>query len=79
MTATAKQLLDQVMSLDERDRVELADMIYESVGPRTDHEYVEAWSAEIASRIAAHKSGADAGVDWEIVRAELLSDEDGDD
>jgi putative addiction module component (TIGR02574 family) len=77
MTTAAKQLLNQVMILDEQDRVELAEMLYESVGPRTDAEYVDAWSKEIASRIAAHESGADPGVDWEVVRAELLG-EDGD-
>lgn len=79
MTSTAKQLLDQVLALKEDDRVELADLVYESVGPRTDHEYVNAWSTEIAARIGDHKSGADPGVDWEIVRAKLLSDESEDD
>jgi putative addiction module component (TIGR02574 family) len=78
MTTTAKQLLGQVMTLDEGDRVEVADMLLESVAPRTDPEYVDAWSKEIAARIAAHESGEDKGVDWEVLRAELLSDEDGD-
>lgn len=78
MTTTAKQVLEKAMGLNAGERVEVADMLYESVGPRTDADYVDAWSKEIAARLAAHESGEDKGVDWEVLRAELLSEEDGD-
>jgi hypothetical protein len=43
MTTTAKQLLEQAMALDEDDRAELVGRLSESLEPRTDTDYEEAW------------------------------------
>jgi len=57
MTATAKQVLEQAMALDEGDRVELIGRLSESLEARTDAEYVDAWGAEIKSRLDDIDSG----------------------
>ena len=75
MTAVTENILDQAMSLDVEERSELIARLLDSVGDAVDPGYEEAWAADIAVRVADHTSRADPRVDWEVVRAELLSDE----
>jgi putative addiction module component (TIGR02574 family) len=57
MTTTAKQLLDQAMTLDNDDRAELIDRLADSLEAGTDSDYLRAWETEIADRLARIDSG----------------------
>jgi putative addiction module component (TIGR02574 family) len=57
MTTIAKQLLEQAMALDEDDRVELIGRLSDSLEPSADPDYIEAWGAEIKSRLDDIDSG----------------------
>jgi putative addiction module component (TIGR02574 family) len=57
MTTAAKQLLDKVMELDEADRVEFVERLWDAVEPITGAEYDSAWGAEIERRLADIDSG----------------------
>ena len=57
MSNTARQLLEQMMALDETDRVEISDRLSESLVPRADSDYLEAWEKEIKARLDDIDSG----------------------
>jgi putative addiction module component (TIGR02574 family) len=62
-------LLDQVLSLPENDRAEMATRILESLDPEAQHDVDEAWALEIERRCAAVDAGTLATSDWKDVRA----------
>ena len=83
MTASAQRLLDEARTLPEKDRIEMADALLESV-PRdvppdrrpppedlTPEEWIAAWAPELERRWAQVKSGEATLVPWEEVRAGL--------
>jgi len=75
--ATMKQtsaLLEQVLSLPEHDRAEIAARLLESLDPETQRDVDEAWAAEIEKRCAAVDAGTLATSDWKDVRARIERD-----
>jgi putative addiction module component (TIGR02574 family) len=70
----ATTLLEQVLSLPERDRAEIATRLLESLDPETQQDVDEAWAAEIERRCAAVDAGALGTSDWKDVRARIERD-----
>lgn len=67
-------LLEQVLSLPENDRAEMATRILESLDPEAQRDVDEAWAAEIERRCAAVDAGTLATSDWKDVRARIERD-----
>ena len=67
-------LLEEVLSLPERDRAEIATRLLESLDSETQQEVDEAWAAEIERRCAAVDAGTLGTSDWKDVRARIERD-----
>jgi len=67
-------LLEQVLSLPEPDRAEVAVRILESLEPQPDADVDEAWAAEIERRCAAVDAGTLVTSDWNDVRRRIERD-----
>jgi putative addiction module component (TIGR02574 family) len=71
MTRTAKELLEQALSLDESDRATLAALLIESLEGELDEGFEAAWSEEVRRRAAELDAGRVAAIPWEEVRKRL--------
>lgn len=67
-------LLEQVLSLPEEQRAELAVRILESLDPAPDTSIDDAWAAEIERRCAAVDAGTLVTSDWDDVRRRIERD-----
>jgi putative addiction module component (TIGR02574 family) len=67
-------LLDQVLSLPEPKRAEIAARLLESLEPETQADIDAAWAEEIESRCAAVDDGTLPTSDWNDVRARIERD-----
>lgn len=67
-------LLEQVLSLPEPDRAEVAVRISESLESQRDEDVDEAWAAEIERRCAAVDAGTTVTSDWNDVRRRIERD-----
>jgi putative addiction module component (TIGR02574 family) len=74
VTIEAKDLLDGAMRLPASDRAELADLLIDSLDDGSDADAQEAWSDEIARRLAELDSGAVKTVPWAEVRRRMTQD-----
>jgi putative addiction module component (TIGR02574 family) len=68
MTAHAKQIIDQALKLDEKERAEVAHEILASLGSA---EVSVDFARELERRIRDADSGAVKPVSWSEVQAEL--------
>ncbi len=72
MSDAARKLLQEVLSLPEDERLELASEIIASVdGPR-DAGWEAAWLGELDRRVEAAKSRGETGTDWTDARSRIL-------
>lgn len=55
MNARLKSIFDEAQKLDAKERAELAELLLATV--ETDPALDQAWSEEVADRIAAHEAG----------------------
>ena len=67
-------LLEQVLSLPEPDRAEVAVRILESLEPHHDADVDDAWAVEIERRCAAVDAGTLVTSDWNDVRRRIERD-----
>ena len=65
MTDDAQELLDRALSLPEPERAELATRLLESLESPFDPGVEEAWTQEIARRIAEIDAGKVEMIPWE--------------
>lgn len=70
LSASAQQIFEAAMKLPGEERVKLAERLYRGVDT-VDPEWEEAWSAEIARRVADIESGKATLIPWEEVRDRL--------
>jgi putative addiction module component (TIGR02574 family) len=70
MAISPKELFQQSLALDERERADLASWILESLEP-VDADAESAWAEEIKSRVKELESGEITAVPWEELRAKL--------
>lgn len=71
VTKGARQLLEEALRLQVKERAALAAELIESLDPETDEDAEAAWAAEIDRRAARARSGEDAGAPWPEVRERL--------
>jgi putative addiction module component (TIGR02574 family) len=72
MAASAKELYERAMSLNDEERAELVGMLLESL-EIADQEGVEAaWLEEIERRVAELDSGAVESVPWTEVKSKVF-------
>lgn len=70
MSLTTEKILEQALSLNETERVELANSLLESLEP-TDPDADRLWTEEIKRRVDDLKAGRVETVPWSDVRSEL--------
>ena len=71
MARSARELFDEAMRLEPRERASLIRLLIESLDTETDDGVEEAWRVEIERRMAELDSGAVETIPWEEVRARL--------
>lgn len=72
MSDAARKLLQDVLTLTEEERLELASAIIASVdGPR-DADWEGVWLAELDRRTDAATARGESGSDWAEARARIL-------
>jgi len=74
MTEVATNLLEQALSLTERERAEIAARLLESLDDADRDGVDEAWGCEIDRRCAALDSGEAVTSDWNEFRARIERD-----
>ena len=70
-TANAR-LFKEALSLDERERAELAGLLLESLEPGSDEDIEEAWQMEVRRRAEEIDSGKSVPIPWEVVRERIM-------
>jgi putative addiction module component (TIGR02574 family) len=71
MARSARELFDEAMRLEPRERASLIRLLIESLDAETDEGVEDAWRIEIERRMAELDSGAVETIPWEEVRARL--------
>jgi putative addiction module component (TIGR02574 family) len=71
MARSARELFDEAMRLEPRERASLIRLLIESPDAETDEGVEDAWRVEIERRMAELDSGAVETIPWEEVRARL--------
>ena len=71
MNSKVQKLLDDALDLSDDDRIQLAELLLESVDPAREEELQSEWEAEIARRIHELETGTAKTIPWEDVRREL--------
>jgi putative addiction module component (TIGR02574 family) len=71
MNADVEQLFQAALHLPEVQRVELADLLYESLDVASEPEVAEAWKREVARRIAAFDEARDRTSSWGEIEERL--------
>lgn len=72
MAASAKELYERAMSLNDEERAELVGMLLESLEIQDDEGVEAAWLEEIERRVAELDSGAVKTVSWTEVRSMIF-------
>lgn len=72
MSDAARKLLQEVLSLPEDERLELASEIIASVDGPEDAGWEAAWLGELDRRVEAAKNRGESGSDWADARARIL-------
>ena len=71
MNTDIEQLFLAAMHLPEVQRVELADLLYESLDVAADPDAAEAWRREVVRRLAAFDESLDRTTRWEVIEERL--------
>jgi putative addiction module component (TIGR02574 family) len=71
MARSARELFDEAMRLEPRERASLIRLLIESMDVENDEGVGDAWRVEIERRMAELDSGAVETIPWEEVRARL--------
>ena len=73
MTEKAAEILKEALLLSEKERVEMASALFESLDPIVDDGVEKAWEDEIARRIHEIDSGKVKAVSWDEMRKRMRS------
>ena len=71
MAKSARELFEEAMRLDPRERATLIRLLVDSLDAESEEGAEEVWRAEIERRIAELDSGQIQAVSWEELRARL--------
>lgn len=73
MTDAARQLLDDVLALPEKERAEIASELLASLDGPPDSDWDATWLDELDRRTEAAQKRGQPGAEWVEVRARLLT------
>jgi len=73
MTANAKQLLDDAMTLGRAERADLAASLISSLENGSDPDSEAAWREEVRRRVQGLDDGTSRTVSWEEARTRILA------
>ncbi|NVB41809.1 addiction module protein [Pseudenhygromyxa sp. WMMC2535] len=68
MTEAARKVFDDALALPERDRLELAEALFDSLSAKDQAKIDEAWRTEILRRMEQVRNGEVQLESWEEVR-----------
>ncbi|MBI3807235.1 MAG: addiction module protein [Nitrospirae bacterium] len=68
MKSTAKRVLDAVLRLDDRDKLEVAEELLSALEGSSDTDVDTAWAAEVERRSLEISSGEVETIPWSTVR-----------
>jgi putative addiction module component (TIGR02574 family) len=68
---SARELFEEAMRLDPKERVALTGYLIESLDPGADEGVEQVWVAEIERRMAEMDTGEVQSVSWDELRARL--------
>jgi len=71
MARSARELFDEAMRLDPRERGMLLRLLIDALDDETEEGVEDAWRAEVERRMAELDSGSVETIPWEEVRARL--------
>lgn len=71
MARSARELFEEVMRLDPKEREALMRLLIDTLDSASDEGVDDAWRVEIERRMAELDSGAVEPVPWEELRARL--------
>ena len=71
MAKSARELFEEAMRLDPKERASLMRLLVDSLDAESEEEAEQAWRAEIERRITELDSGQVQAVPWEELRARL--------
>jgi putative addiction module component (TIGR02574 family) len=71
MAKSARELFEEAMRLDPKERAALMRLLVDNLHAESEEGAEEAWRAEIERRIAELDSGQVQAVSWEELRARL--------
>jgi putative addiction module component (TIGR02574 family) len=71
MAKSARELFEEAMRLDPKERATLMRLLVDSLDAESEEGAEEVWRAEIERRIAELDSGQIQAVSWEELRARL--------
>ena len=69
----AETLLQEVLSLPDNERAEIAGALLESWEPAPEVDVEMAWRQEVAARVAAVEAGGVTTIPWEEIRDRFLA------
>jgi putative addiction module component (TIGR02574 family) len=69
----AETLLQEVLSLPDNERAEIAGALLESLEPTLEVDVETAWRQEVAARVAALDAGDVTTTPWEEIRDRFLA------
>jgi len=73
MARSARELFDEAMTLEPKERIALTSLLIESLDPGADEGADRAWMAEIERRMIELDSSTTQPVPWEELRNRLYS------
>jgi putative addiction module component (TIGR02574 family) len=73
MTEKTTALLQQALTLSDRERAELASLLMDSRDATVDEDAESAWDREIAQRVAELDAGTAQTIPWEQVRDQIAA------
>ena len=71
MARSARELFEEAMRLDPKERATLMGLLIEALDADTEQGVEDAWRVEIERRMAELDSGSIETIPWEEVRARL--------
>ena len=74
MARSVRDLFDEAMRLDPKERVALTGLLIESLDPESEDGVEQAWVVEIERRMAELDSGAVRPIPWDELRTRLYGD-----
>ena len=73
MTHRAATILQEALGLDDLERAEVANALWESLEPESDPEVEAAWRQEVTKRVAALDAGRSELTAWEEIHEGFLA------